>query len=179
MQDRKSKLLKLIHEKAEKLAKAKPASEVKRRKSLSTRAESNRANGQNSTGPKSQEGKTRASANSLKHGFFASADRLNSAESTCKSPVENSFTGEYPDGPAEEQLIRELAMFRARLICLEAAEYALLCSEIETNPNAAREIAAARRDSYWGQYAADSPLDRAIRTDVISTSPCARRVPGS
>ena len=122
MQDRKSKLLKLIQEKADKLAAPKPASEVRRRKSPATRAESNRANGQNSTGPKSPEGKVRAGANSLKHGFFASADRLSSAESTCKSPVENSFTGEHSDGPAEEQLIRELAMFRARLMCLEAAE---------------------------------------------------------
>ena len=144
-----------------------------------SKAESNRANGQHSTGPKTAEGKAKVSANALKLGFFVNVDCLNPAKPTCKSPVENSFTGEHPDGPAEEQLIRELAMFRARLICLEAAEYALLCSEIETNPNAAREIAAARRDSYWGQYAADSPLDRAIRTDVISTSPCARRVPGS
>jgi hypothetical protein len=51
--------------------------------------------------------------------------------------------GLHPDGPVEEQLIRELAMFRARLLRLEAAEYALLCADIETNTGDAREIAAA------------------------------------
>ena len=144
MQDRKSKLLKLIHENAEKLAEAKPASKVKRRKSPSTRAESNRANGQDSTGPKSQEGKAKASANNLKQGFYANAASLHPCDNAAyQDNFHDLRTGLQPDGPTEELLIRELAMFTTRLKRLEAAEYALLCAEIETNPNDAREIAAA------------------------------------
>ena len=64
--------------------------------------------------------------------------------------------GLQPDGPVEEQLIRELAMFTTRLQRLEAAEYALLAGNIEGDPPEltgesvvsdqqidAREIAAA------------------------------------
>ena len=36
-----------------------------------------------------------------------------------------------PANPAEEQTIRELATFRARLLRLQSIEYVLLCSEIE------------------------------------------------
>ena len=74
-----------------------------------SKAESNRANGQHSTGPKTAEGKAKVSANALKLGFFVNVDCLNLAKPTCKSPVENSFTGEHPTAPSEEHLIRELA----------------------------------------------------------------------
>ena len=138
MQNRKSKLLKLIEEK---LATAKTA---KTRPAPSTRAQSNRANSQDSTGPKSPDGKTRASANSLKHGFFANAASLHPCDNAAyQDNFHDLRTGLQPDGPTEELLIRELAMFTTRLKRLEAAEYALLCAEIETNPNDAREIAAA------------------------------------
>ena len=109
-----------------------------------SKAESNRANGQNSTGPKSPEGKAKVSANALKTGFFANVDRLNPQDSpSYLDAVEDLRMGLHPDGPVEEQLIRELAMFRARLLRLESAEYALLCADIETNTGDAREIAAA------------------------------------
>ena len=110
MQKRKSSLLKLIDEK---LATAKTA---KTKPRPSTRAESNRANGQNSTGPKTPEGKARASANSLKHGFFANAASLHPCDNAAyQDNLHDLRTGLQPDGPVEEMLIRELAMFTTRL----------------------------------------------------------------
>jgi hypothetical protein len=109
-----------------------------------SKAESNRANGQHSTGPKTAEGKAKVSANALKTGFFASVDRLNPADSPAyQDAVEDMRMGLHPDGPVEEQLIRELAMFTTRLRRLEAAEYALICAGIETNPHDAREVATS------------------------------------
>ena len=154
MQNRKSKLLKLIDEKltTAKTAKTKPTP--------STRAESNRANSKDSTGPKSPEGKTRASANSLKHGFFASAASLHPCDNAAyQDNLHDLRTGLQPDGPTEELLIRELAMFTTRLKRLEAAEYALLCADIETNPNDAREIATA----YLNNSEALEKLHKAVK----------------
>ena len=109
-----------------------------------SKAESNRANGLHSTGPKTAEGKAKVSANSLKTGFFANVDRLNPQDSpSYLDAVEDLRMGLHPDGPVEEQLIRELAMFRARLMRLEAAEYAILCADIAEDPSDAREIAAS------------------------------------
>jgi hypothetical protein len=109
-----------------------------------SKAESNRANSQNSTGPKTPEGKAKVSANALKTGFFANVDRLNPQDSPAYlDAVEDMRMGLHPDGPVEEQLIRELAMFRARLLRLEATEYALLCADMETDTGDAREVAAA------------------------------------
>jgi hypothetical protein len=115
---RKAKLLQLI---TEKLAEAK--TKPKRTKPApSTRAEINRANAENATGPRTPEGKQRVSANALKTGFFANVDRLNPQDSPAYlDAVEDLRMGLHPDGPVEEMLIRELAMFRARLIRLEVA----------------------------------------------------------
>jgi hypothetical protein len=141
---RKAALLKLINKKLAS-AKATPKAQVKPKPKPkpATRAEVNRANGQNSTGPKTAEGKTKVSANALKTGFFANVDRLTPQDSPAYlDAVEDLRMGLHPDGPVEEQLIRELAMFRARLLRLESAEYALLCTDIETNTGDARELAA-------------------------------------
>jgi hypothetical protein len=141
MQNRKSKLLKLIDAK---LAEAQSSKSKRTKPTPSTRAQVNRANGLHSTGPKTAEGKAKVSANALKAGFFASTERLNPQDSPAyQDAVEDLRMGLHPDGPVEEQLIRELAMFRARLLRLEAAEYATLCADIETDPTDAREIATA------------------------------------
>ena len=143
---RKLKLLELITARLDeaKTAKTKSAKPANSKPTPKTRAESNRENGKHSTGPKSPEGKAKVSANALKTGFFSSVERLNPADSTSyQDAVEDMRMGLHPEGPVEEQLIRELAMFRARLMRLEAAEYALICSSIETDPTDARELAAA------------------------------------
>jgi hypothetical protein len=158
---RKANLLKLINEKLD-TAKATPKAQVKPKPKPkpATRAESNKANGQRSTGPRTPEGKAKISANALKTGFFASVDRLNPQDSpSYLDAVEDLRMGLHPDGPVEEQLIRELAMFRARLLRLESAEYALLCADIETNTGDARELAA-------GYINNSEALDRLQKAEV-------------
>ena len=158
--NRKSKLLQRIDEKLAEGKKAKAERSARKGKAsqraCAAKVKSNRLNSQLSTGPKSEAGKARVSANALKTGFFANVERLNPQDSAAyQNAVADLRMGLHPDGPVEEQLIRELAMFRARLLRLEAAEYALLCSGIETGPERtdefvvrdqeldAREIAAA------------------------------------
>ena len=65
-----------------------------------SKAESNRANGQHSTGPKTAEGKAKVSANALKLGFFANVERLNPQDSPAyQNAVEDLRMGLHPDGP--------------------------------------------------------------------------------
>jgi hypothetical protein len=125
-------LLQLIDEK---LSEAKANKSRKRTISPSTRAEVNRNNSKNSTGPKSGEGKAKAAANSLKHGYFANTDSPQPQDSSIYQATYHDLRmGLTPDGPVEEHLIRELAMFSARLQRLEAAEHALIAANIESNP---------------------------------------------
>ena len=140
----KSSLLQLIDEKLAERKNRGEENKKQKKRPTTTKSASNRENAQHSTGPKTPEGKARISANALKTGFFANVERLNPHDSPAyQSTVEDLRMGLQPDGPVEEQLIRELAMFRARLLRLEAAEYALICSEMETNTGDAREVAAA------------------------------------
>ena len=107
----------------------------KPRKPKPTLAAISRANGANFQGPITPEGKARVSANSLKHGFFANVEKLNPQD----APVYQRFHQELsygllPYGAVEELMVRELAMLSARLQRLEAAEYAIFCSQIEAPP---------------------------------------------
>jgi hypothetical protein len=103
------------------------------------RAESNRANAQNSTGPRTDAGKARASANALKHGFFAATDHLDPQDAPSYQTALNDLRcGMRPANPAEGQAIQELATFRARLLRLQSIEYVLLCSEIDRPQNEAK-----------------------------------------
>jgi len=147
MGDRK-KLLDELNE----LIKNKEAAESEQKKakvSKPTRAAVNRENGAKSQGPVTPDGKQRASANSLKHGFFASVEKLNPQD----APVYQHLVYDlrrtlHPDNPVEELAIRELAMLSARLQRIEAAEYALLCSEIEAHaPTPPKAVSKSDRDS--------------------------------
>ena len=155
MQNRKSKLLQLVHER---LTETETAKRTQSRRTAPTKTQSNRQNATHSTGPKTDEGKAKVSANALKTGFFAHVERLNPHDSPAyQDAVDDLRLGLNPDGPVEEQLIRELAMLRARLMRLEAAEYALICSGIEQDPGDAREVAAA----YLNNAAALAHLQKA------------------
>jgi len=100
-----------------------------------TRAEINRENGSKGKGPTTLEGKARASANSLKHGYYAHIEKLNPHDSASYLQLAGELRSAlHPDGPAEEHLIKELAMLSARLKRLEAAEFALVMGNIEGTP---------------------------------------------
>src|SRR3954469_6433182 len=129
---KKSDLLQLINEK---LAEAKSRKRRTSKPKPPTRAEINKANSDNSTGPRTPEGKSKVSANSLKHGFYANVEHLHPNDSPLyNQTLDDLRMGLHPDGPAEEHLIRDLAMLSARLKRLEAMEYALAMANIEAPP---------------------------------------------
>jgi len=108
---------------------------VARDQSKARAAEVNRENGSKGQGPTTPEGKARASANSLKHGYYANIEKLNPHDSASYLQLAGELRSAlHPDGPAEEHLIKELAMLSARLKRLEAAEFALLLGNIEGTP---------------------------------------------
>jgi hypothetical protein len=123
----------LLNEIDAKLAEAKRSgAKKKRRAKPATRAAINRANAKHSTGPQSDAGKAQSSANSLRHGFYAHVEKLNPHDASLYVSTLNGLReGLEPDGPAEDHLVRDIAMLSARLARLETAEYALLAGNTE------------------------------------------------
>ena len=111
--------------------------------SYPTRADANRANSQSSTGPRTEAGKAAASTNAPQHRAAAVEPRRSSVARSEKMDPRDSpayqqhladlTTGLAPANPAEHFLIRDLAMLKARLDRLEAAEYAALISAMDGN----------------------------------------------
>ena len=131
MGDRK-KLLDELNELIKTKEAEKSETKPKPRKPKPTRAAASRANGSLSQGPITAEGKARVSANSLKHGFFANVEKLNPQDAPVYQRLHQELSyGLLPYGAVEELMVRELAMLSARLQRLEAAEYAIFCSQIE------------------------------------------------
>jgi hypothetical protein len=95
-----------------------------------TREESNRANAQRSTGPRSPEGKTASSLNSTTHGL--SVNRISRKNPEAMARYEQrrkDYTAQYPHNPAEDRLqsdlIDSLATARTRIELIEEAQDAL------------------------------------------------------
>ena len=100
-----------------------------------TRADTNHENGQHSTGPRTPEGKERASANSLKHGYYANIEKLNPQDNPVYIELHHDLRiSLHPDGPAEEHLIREIAAYSARILRVQMAGHALVLGNIEGEP---------------------------------------------
>jgi len=134
MGDRKQ-LLDDLNELIKNKEEEKSETKLKPRKPKPTRAAISRANGAKSQGPVTPEGKARVSVNSLKHGFFANVEKLNPQDAPVYQRLHQELSyGLLPYGAVEELMVRELAMLSARLQRLEAAEYAIFCSQIETPP---------------------------------------------
>jgi hypothetical protein len=75
-----------------------------------TRAEINRANSQNSTGPRTPEGKLKSSQNSFKHGLYSKQLVLPSEDPAELDQVRASLRAEHqPANTTEEMLVNEIA----------------------------------------------------------------------
>jgi hypothetical protein len=104
--------------------------------SYPTRAEANRANSQHSTGPRTEAGKAAVSTNATKHGPTANLQRLDPRDgSAYQQHLADLSTGLAPVNSTEQFLLRDLAMLKARLDRVEAAEYAALISTMESEQN--------------------------------------------
>jgi len=89
------------------------------------RTEINRANAENSTGPRTPEGKARSSQNALRHGLTARATLLPSDDPAEFQRHLQTFLDEYkPQGATEQELVKSLAevsWLRKRVSRLEDA----------------------------------------------------------
>ena len=115
----------------------------------------NVANAQHSTGPKTEEGKSRSARNGIKHGLFATYERLAPAE--CARV--NEFIEELHDGFTEqctsfEDIIRQYAIAKWRgelFYCMEASFYeSAVADERMKDPEASQDLllgGALRRDA--------------------------------
>jgi len=102
----------------------KPAPKKRKRGPLSDRArEANRANAAKSTGPKTEEGKAKSSANALQHGVFAHAAFLPGEDPQAFAAMERLLTEDYaPATVIEEFLLGRLASIQWKLERLMSAE---------------------------------------------------------
>src|SRR5690348_5720808 len=89
----------------------------------------NTANAQQSTGPRTEEGKARSSMNALTHGLSAADPVLPAEDREAFEKLVQDFTDEYqPQTASETRLTRELASISWRLDRIPALEAALLAS---------------------------------------------------
>jgi hypothetical protein len=112
-------------------------------------AETNRANAQHSTGPKTPEGKMRSSLNALRHGLTGQIVVMPSEDLEAYQLHVWSFTDEYnPQGATESALVQALADAAWRLNRVAAIETNLLSgitrfsSRPETELNEALSVAS-------------------------------------
>ena len=110
-----------------------------------SRAAINRANSQQSTGPRTAAGKQRSSLNALRHGLTAASAVLPSEAPAAYADHRRRFFDEYqPATPTESQLVLEVADTSWRLNRIPLLEAEVL-----------------------GRAAAPVPLDREITFDIV------------
>ena len=96
------------------------------------RADINRLNAQQSTGPRTEEGKARSAMNALTHGLSAVDPVLPDEDRAAFENLVQDFIDEYrPQTASETRLARELASISWRLDRIPGLEAALLSSAID------------------------------------------------
>src|SRR5260370_22962720 len=91
--------------------------------------DANRANAQQSTGPRSEEGKAASSQNASKHNLTGGAAFLPSEDAAVYAAHLKSITEEYgPLSPSAEFVVRQIADAMWRLQRLHRIEYELIAS---------------------------------------------------
>jgi hypothetical protein len=94
--------------------------------------QANRENAKRSTGPKTPEGKARAAANSLRHGFRARNAVLPEEDRDAYLELIAALEAEHrPSGPLETFLVREMALAQWRLERITRIETGFLTARIE------------------------------------------------
>jgi hypothetical protein len=115
---------------------------------LTDRAEINRANAQNSTGPKTPEGKQRSALNALRHGLTSQIVVMPTEDLRAYQLHLKSFTDEYhPEGATEAHLVQALSDTAWRLNRVAALESNLLTLGASNQPNAFANAPAEVQDA--------------------------------
>ncbi|MBL8176493.1 MAG: hypothetical protein JNK48_17590 [Bryobacterales bacterium] len=88
-----------------------------------TRAEQNRINAQNSTGPRTAEGKQRSALNAVKHGYYSNHVVLPGESTEEFVKLRQSYIDQFrPTGQLETDLIQDLADARWRICRMKRQE---------------------------------------------------------
>jgi len=102
-------------------------------KGSAQRAQQNRTNAQNSTGPRTEEGKQRSSQNAIKHGLTGQAVLLLSEDAAAYESHLQKYLHDYqPKGIQEEDLVRSIAAVAWRLNRLLGIESKVLSQDTST-----------------------------------------------
>jgi hypothetical protein len=98
---------------------------------LSNRTRANRANAKKSTGPRTGQGRTRASLNRLLHGLRASTPVLPGEDPSDFTELTGKVTADVqPQGAVEEFMSERIAMGMWRLLRAERAELGVLAGRL-------------------------------------------------
>jgi hypothetical protein len=112
------------------------------------RAEINRANAQNSTGPKTSEGKQRSALNALRHGLTSQIVVMPNEDLLLYQFHLKSFTDEYhPEGATEAHLVQAISDTAWRLNRVAALETNLLTLAASNQPNLFADAPAQVQDA--------------------------------
>jgi len=130
--------------------------------SSEARRRANRANAQKSTGPRTPEGKARASRNATKHGFSADLSFANDAERLEFLAFEAAVAAEIcPHGPLEMDALRQFADAAWRL--RKIRRYMLILRDRDgLDPLVNPDIAPTVRQLLRHRASAEMQLHRAI-----------------
>jgi hypothetical protein len=112
------------------------------------RAEINRANSKNSTGPKTPAGKQRSALNALRHGLTSQIVVMPTEDLLIYQQHHKSFTDEYhPEGATEAHLVQALSDTAWRLNRVAALEANLLTLAAINQPNPFTDAPAQVQDA--------------------------------
>jgi hypothetical protein len=143
--------------------------------SVFDRTESNQANAQHSTGPKTKAGKQRASLNALRHGLTGHTVVLPSDDLKAYQQHIQAFVDEYhPEGATEAQLVQSLADTAWRQNRAAALETNLLTPGIVREPSPLENAPPQVQDALAIAAALESQT-RALSNLSIHTERLARQ----
>jgi hypothetical protein len=102
--------------------------------SSTLKSQTARANGAKSRGPKTQDGKAKSSANSLRHGLQAKALVLPVESAAAFRELLDAYMKEFdPQTPSETHLVEDMAAARWRLNRVQRYETAMFEDQLESN----------------------------------------------
>ena len=143
--------------------------------------DANLSNAQLSTGPKTSEGKSKASLNALKHGFCADDITLHDDPETAEQIAARvtRYIDHHPQSPLEEATVHEIAFCEIRLEHLVRAETGLLKLLPPTRLPAALLLRSRRQSLSQIRPREPPPRRRTSRSQHALGSRLARRRPGN
>ncbi len=108
-----------------------------------SQAEASRANGSQSRGPRTEQGKKESSKNAIKHGVRADQQRLDPVRA---AGARNAWSQSLaPETPAESRVVNQLADVELRLDRATAAEHADVESELKEKLSESPEVKRAEK----------------------------------